>query len=98
VGWRAPGLGMRRKKRGDPKAAPCEENDDCCGDLIRLRYLAGDAELGVHDGDIFRRVLERWVFRRLEPLKGELAVLNPFDRGHPEAVEFPRRSKRGQEP
>jgi hypothetical protein len=31
--------GMRGTKRGDPKAAPCEESDDCCGGLIRPRYL-----------------------------------------------------------
>ena len=33
-------MGMRgQMKRGDPKAAPCEENDDRCGDLIRPHYL-----------------------------------------------------------
>ena len=32
-------MGMRGTKRGDPKAAPCEENVDGCGDLIRPRYL-----------------------------------------------------------
>ena len=40
-------MGMRGTKRGDPKAAPCKENDDRCGDLTRPALLAGDAELRV---------------------------------------------------
>ena len=53
----------------------------------------------MRDGDIFRRALERRVFRRLDPFERELAVLDPLNGGEPEAVEFPLLvPKRGQNP
>ena len=85
---RARFMGMRGTKRGDPKAAPCEENDDRCGDLIRPRYLPVTRNSGCAMATFFGRALERRIFRRLEPLEGELAVLDPLDGGEPEALEL----------
>jgi hypothetical protein len=42
----------------------------------------------VHNGDVSQRALEGRIFRRLDPLEGEIAVLDPLDGGEPEALEL----------
>src|SRR5271154_6849400 len=83
---RAGFIGMRGTKRGDPKAAPCKENDDRCGDLTRLRYLPVTRNSGCRMATFFAALLNAGYCR--EPLEGELAVLDPFDGSEPETVEF----------
>jgi hypothetical protein len=48
---------MRGMKRGDPKAAPCEENDGGCGDLTRLRYLPVTRNSGCTIATLFAALL-----------------------------------------
>ena len=43
----------------------------------------------MEDGDVLGPALERRIFWGVEPLEGELAVVDPLDGGEPEALEFP---------
>ena len=50
--------------------------------------LARDAELGMRNGDILGPALERRIFRTVEPLERELAVVDPLNSGEPEALKL----------
>ena len=42
----------------------------------------------MRDGDVLGPALERRIFRAVEPLERELAVVDPLDDGDPEALEL----------
>src|SRR5271166_6526392 len=74
---------MREKKRGDPQAAPWS-----FARMLIRGSLAGDAELGMRNGDVLGPALERQISRGVEPLEDVFAGFDPLDGRQPEALKF----------